>query len=89
VTPDDVRRRTERLADEPSAEFGVPVVYDARSIRDLADAPVVDLCACDGFRLWYMELHHFYELRVCYCGHRSSEHLDAHGTCTGEIEILR
>lgn len=52
-----------------------------------ADAPVFDLCDCDGFVLWYVDCDGP-ALRVCWCGHSETEHLDGVRSCVGEIRLF-
>jgi hypothetical protein len=48
------------------------------------DQPIIDLCSCAEFAIWYAEAG----MRVCACGHRDIEHVNGKGTCIGEIKIL-
>lgn len=41
-------------------------------------------CLCEEFKLWYVEDN---GIRVCYCGHPVSEHIDFRKSCTGEVYL--
>jgi hypothetical protein len=41
------------------------------------------LCECGAFVWWYTDGHGWTLLRVCRCGHPSSEHIKESGSCTG------